>query len=258
MPAFGTVSAWVDALDYLLVDPERVTWTAEARTEYITLAMDALRESRPDAFIDEISIKLTPGSAQTAPPGILGFVGAPRTECVDEKGVATTTAQADEVDQNTITAFAAFPSCPASGGSQGGAPSTSAAAATLAKCSEWVLRGFESSSRTPGFFSVTPPVPAGVYPTIKVRAQSCAPVYSWPADANTVIQCRHKAALLEQILYYCYQTPQESELAFTRAAANAKRFETMLGFEYRMQSRYNSEYFLGRKPDGTPDEGVVR
>jgi hypothetical protein len=63
---------------------------------------------------------------------------------------------------------------------------------------------------------------------------------------------------LEQILYLAYSTPQESELALQRAAAHGARFERLLGFQYRMQSRFNSGYFLGKKPDGQPDEAVAR
>jgi hypothetical protein len=262
MAAFGTVGAWVDALDAILVDPERVTWPADVRASYLSLAMDALREARPDAFVDEIEIPLVPGSAQVAPVGVTEFVGTPRTTCTDSTGATVTTTEASVVDKNTILAFGAFPSCSSTGGGSIGAAASPSGTTTTtsagAKCSEWVMKGFESSAATPGFFSVTPPVPNGVTPTIKVRVNLCAPVYEWPADENTKVLCRHKAALMEQLLYYCYQTPQESELAFNRAVANSQRFERMLGFQYRMQARHNSGYFLGRQPDGTPDPQVAR
>lgn len=257
MSALGTVSAWVDALDDLLVDPERVTWTESARVTFLNLATDLLRESRPDAFVDDIEIPLVPGTSQKAPPGVVSFVGAPRNVCLDASGQVALSSEVSVVDKNTVMAFAAFRSCAPVPQAPAGHASATPSPPGVARCSEWSMQGFESSAKTPGFFSVTPPVPVGVTAKIKVRVQQCAPTYSWPEDRDTQVVCRHKSLLLEMILYYAYQTPQESELALNRAAQHAQRFERMLGFAYKMQSRFEGGYFLGVKPDGQPDERVV-
>jgi hypothetical protein len=253
---FGTLESWIKFLDVILVDPKRKAWSEEARAGYITLALDALKESRPDAFTEEIPITLTPGASQKLPEGAMGIVGRPTFLCTDKTGAVVTGGAADIVDANTIAAFAHFPSCPTPTSTQ--TKVTPPAGVTVTTpCSQWSLQGVETSPNAPGYFTVSPPVPAGMAPVIMVKAQQCSPTYTWPEDASKPILCRHKAALLEQVLYYVYSTPQESELALQRAVAHGQRFERLLGFQYRMQSKFNSGYFLGRKPDGQPDETVA-
>lgn len=260
MPKLNSIESWVEALDFLLVDPERVTWPAPARVTFINLALSQLREARPDVFTEIIEIPLVPGTRQVMPEGVTAVVGKPSTLCLNESGEVVAGGSADQIDEDEVKAFASFPACkPTSGSTGAGGVARAAGAVTITtKCSTWGLQGFQFSPASPRTFSVLPAVPVGVTPVITVEAQTCAPQYEWPADKDKVVACRLRAELLEAILYYAYQTPQESELALNRANQHMQRLTQMLGLNYRMQSRHASGYWLGRTPTGDSDPQVQR
>lgn len=254
---------WVDVLGDLLADKEHVTWSAESLVNYINTALSALSSARPDSFTSEISLALIPGGRQSLPEGVISVVGQPYTQCIGVSGTLDVGSTASVVDNNTVVAFSKFLTCAIlpTAVPKASTPAETALVATsgvTALCSDWSIAGFVFNPQTPTILTVTPPVPDDVRPTLKLSIQGCPPYYTWPADAGKTLLCRHRHILLEYILMYAYDSESESELAMQRAQAHWTRYQALLGFEYRVASRFGSGYFGGRKPDGSADDVVVR
>jgi hypothetical protein len=241
-----------------MADEDNATWSPEFITESLNLGLDYLRSVRPDLFTEKLVLTLSPGTEQQLPEGITAIIGRPEGLCVDEDGKVVKGGGADEVDKNTIAAFRAFPSCGLTGPAVPSKEQLPDGVEVTARCKDWVMAGFQFNPAAPKVLNVTPPVPSGLSPTIVVHAQVCAPVYSWPDDADQEIRCSMRSVLFEYLTYRAFAMPQDSEAALVRAERDWARVQGMLGFTYRQQARHASGFFLGRRPDGTADENVIR
>lgn len=246
-----TLGRFIDLIGDILVDQDHKSWSIETKTRFTNAGVRLANEARPDMYTKLVDVTLIAGEYQTLPDSTIALASNPVSIKVDANGNTSTASSSEAIDDSVSRAFSFFKQCnPLVSGSNSGGNSVSAVD------SQWELKGFVFDARNPTLLKVTPAVPVGQSPKIKMSLQQTPPYYTWPADKNTAFPEKYIGEITEATLYYTFLSEQESELAYSRASDSMKRFQAITGLNYRMQSRMGSGFFLGQK--GTGDEAVIR
>ena len=250
-----SIGDFATSVAMLLADRPGITWEPDDIYRAATIGVDAISSYRPDIFTESQEIALVPGTRQKLPSGVIAIVGTAENICKNADGTTTAAATVSAVDANEIRAFQFYANrkcTPATADS--GSGTTPDATNT---CGKWLLGGFNFDPRNPGEMSVTPAVPDGLAPKVRITVQTCAPCYS-PDEPNVELPCRYIAALTEFTLYLMLGIQYESEAALRASIEHRNTFFNMLGIKYRQDSRFASGYYLGQMGGEKTDPNVMR
>lgn len=253
--ACDTLEETVKKYSTIMVDKKAISWPESDVTRVVSDGLAAISSQRPDLFSGTQDITLQPGTNQTLPEGTLSLVGDIQNVCVAPDGSITDGSTATAVSRDELRALQFYAG---RGGCDPFEPEALQAAqeALGNTCASWVLTSYVYDPRDPTKLIVSPAVPVGLKPRIRVGLQGCAPCLKWPESKNVVLPCNYRAELTEYVRYVLLGMQIESESALADSRAHFSNFASMMGIKYRQEARYGSGFFLGQK--GSGDEAVVR
>jgi len=252
--ACDTLEETVQKVNAYLADKGAVTWPEVDVTRAISDGLAAISSQRPDLFSHSQEVTLKPGARQVLPAGTLALIGDIQNICVAPDGSITNGPVASSVAREEIRALqfysdrACLPHSPKA--------LQSAQKAIGNTCARWTLSSYVYDPRDPTSLTVSPAVPEGVAPRIRVGLQGCAPCLKWPESRTTALPCGYRAELVEYVRYVLLGMQLESESALVDSRSHFTNFASMMGIKYRQETRYGSGFFLGQKGNG--DENVTR
>jgi parvulin-like peptidyl-prolyl isomerase len=75
---------------------------------------------------------------------------------------------------------------------------------------------------------------------------------------DTPINCKFYAAIYEKAMAYMYDAESEDAANTANSARHSANFAALVAAQYQTDSRIGSGYYLGQRPDGSPDPNVRR
>lgn len=231
----STIDELVSRVAQQLADPEFVTWTRAAIFDYFGEAACQLAANRPDAFVEVVDLTLKPGAIQTLPDEYVAFVA------IEENADATVV--------NPVS------------------PSDAYFSRVLrnkrCKVTDCVVVGayaVDVATKSPNserIFTVSPPVPFGLAPSVKASVVTKPPSYCMTkGSACSGVPCKFEAALIEWVLYRAWSMDAELAGAVQIAQMHYKNFYQMLGVQLKREAAFGSGYWAGQKGNG--DEQFMR
>lgn len=252
--ACDTLEDTVKKASAYVADKGLVAWPEGDVTRAISDGLAAISSQRPDLFSGTQEITLKPGSRQLLPEGTLSLVGDIQNVCVAPDGSTTEGSVASAVNRDELRALQYYTERRCDPYEPEALQAAQEAIGNT--CAEWVLSSYVYDPRDPTALIVSPAVPAGVEPVIRVGLQGCAPCLKWPESKDAVLPCSYRAELMEYVRYVLLGMQIESESALADSRSHFTNFANMMGIKYRQETRYGSGFFLGQK--GTGDESVTR
>lgn len=234
----NSLQGWVETLGLLSSDKEHVTVSFDDKVHIINKAVSMVASARPDMFTETIDFTLSPGQYQTLPESVISVVGSP----VVVKSNGMTGVAAKQVGEEVISAFATFNkyrNCQSASSNV----SSEEKAETLSD--KWVMQSYAYDPRNPTQMIVSPDVPEGTQPKIKLTIQSQPPCYS-VNDVCAKLPTKYQGELLERIMYLYFNIPSESESALRRMELHATQYYSLLGFNYKYQKAFASGRWMGQ------------
>lgn len=228
-----TLKTAVETVSIQLNDQEKgfeyTRWPLTQLIEYANEALIQVSLHRPDAFTTVTNVQLQPGVQQSLPAGVTGLASVlsnndpqnPLAVMRDDIGLVRTFNKKlcnYELD-----------------------------------CSGNVVYKISSYSydpRTPGYFYVSPPVPAGMNPapSLPISAVTSPPTLDSTSWFNNIpVDTKYYNAILAWMLSKAYEVDTESETSFRQMQYQRNEFYRMLGIKYTMESKYNSGWYLGQR-----------
>lgn len=131
-----------------------------------------------------------------------------------------------------------------------------AANAAESNCDTYVVKSFSFERKNGRVLTVDPAPPENfeVYARLIVSAcPSCA-----PEGVSTQINCKFYAAIYEKTMAYMYDAESEDAANAANSARHHANFMALIAGQYQTDARIGSGYYLGQKPDGSPDPNVRR
>ncbi len=213
---------------------EYTRWSRNELIEYCSEALSAVALYRPDAFSTVMDIALQPGSQQKLPDGVAALASVLSNGSGSSVGVTRD-------DIGLIRAFDKK-SCDYNIGCDG----------TI----QYSVTAYSYDGKVPGYFHVSPPVPSGVSPPIKISVSAVMEPPQLTASnwlTELPVDRKYINPIMAWMLSKAYEVDTESETSRNFMAYERKEFYTMMGIKYRMDSEFNSGKYLGRKgPDAQP------
>ena len=124
------------------------------------------------------------------------------------------------------------------------------------KCDAYVVKSFSFERKNGRILTVDPAPPEGleVYARLVVaRCPTCA-----PEKLDTQLNCKFYAAIYEKTMAYMYDAESEDASNAANSARHHANFMSLVAAQYQTDARIGSGYYLGQKPDGSPDPNVRR
>lgn len=188
---------------------EHVRWPVPELLTYLTEAIAAIAQAKPQTFVTIATLNLAPGSVQQLPPQYAKLVDI------------SFNLNADGSEGPNIT------------------PSVNALMAAFGKpqcafATPGMIQSFEPLPGSDRFFMVNPPIPAGLTHTPMVNAlvmltpqvvSSTNQPLIFPSSDPQLYQ----GALADWVLYRCYAKDQESPSSAERAKTHLLAFQMYLG-----------------------------
>jgi hypothetical protein len=217
--------------------------------ERINLAMLNLYAVRPDEFPKKtIEVDLKEGSEQFLPSDVtmFEFLGTGYKDA-SGKVAPCNTKKPEEANSELLAIYS---------GRCSTASSTSGAAPANQGCDSYSVSGFSYEPKNGGYFTVSPPAPAGT--TAKARFLVSACPQCTPANIDETLPCKLWPMLYEKSAALMLNQESEDAATAQKAAAHEQNYTNQLGLKYQTDSRLGSGYFRGQTPDGAPDPNVRR
>lgn len=207
---------------------EFIRWNRGTLLEYANQGLAEIGAYRPDAFASTVNHLLATGAKQTV--DTLGSV-----ESIEANGVPL-----NDADISIYRAFAAYATCPPKVRMRNGRP-------------DFKLRSVSIDPNQKGVFYVSPPIPAGLKITVKVKVNGGAPQYTL-ADWNKPIdmQLKYINNLIDFVMARAYQRDTESQISKANAQRLFSLFYQAMGVKYKIDSAFNSGYYKGEVGTGDP------
>jgi hypothetical protein len=213
----------------------------------INLALLNTYALRPDSAEPKVEyVALTASKTQELPANatFMEFLGTAFK--VDGKYVECEAGKPTEASDDFLAAYAAR--CPAK---------PVADVTTIAsKCDAYVVKSFSFERKNGRTLTIDPAPPAGLEVFARIIFAKC-PVCS-PENIDEHINCKFYAAIYEKTMAYMYDAESEDASNTANSVRHHANFMALVAAQYQTDARIGSGYYLGQKPDGSPDPNVRR
>lgn len=209
-------------------------WGRGLLLQYLNLGISELSAYFPNDFTAIIPINLIPGRKQSVdyPAGIVAL---------DSNADGSPVSNMDGV---LADAFAAYDSCQADITFVNGSP-------------QYKVISYFVKPENSKLFTVDPPVPEGMAPTVNAIVAGQVPNYTVANWNDTFdIATKYHNVLLEYVLGSAKMLNMESANARQESEAHFNHFYQICGINYKQSSRFKSGYYEGKVGQG--DLRVVR
>lgn len=209
-------------------------WGRGLLLQYLNLGLNELSVYFPNDFTLLIPITLVPGRNQSVdyPAGISSLDS-------NEDG-----SPISEMDSNMASSFAAYSFCCPNIAFVNGSP-------------QYRVISYAIKPENAKLFTVDPPVPAGMSPTVNAFISGQSPSYdvsNW--NDEFAIATKYYPALIDWVLGSAKELNMESANARQESEQHFARFYQVCGIDYKQLSRFKSGYYEGKFGQG--DMRVVR
>lgn len=223
------------------VDFRHVRWHPETLVGFINEALCEISQHRPDAFVETVTLTLSPGSTQRLPKEYSQLLNIEANTSISPDGAVTTTAPVRKDATTTWRDIYAVVS-----------------AKGVVGCNEegWCVTPdgsaqFEIKSYTPNVaddsvFSVYPPVPVGSSASVLATVVA-KPTKHCAANPSAClgIACKYEAQVLDWAMHRAYGQDFESNFNANASARHLKAFYDALGVKRLAESLFNQEITEG-------------
>lgn len=237
----ATLKSTVVEVSGQLNDQERgfefTRWTRPTLIGYCNDALIQVALYRPDAFTSLEEISLSPGTQQMLPEKCNGLAS------VVSNGDKSNPLAVPKDDSGLIRSF------------------NKKVCNYDIDCNGNIIYKIFSYSydpRIPNVFYVSPPVPMGINPPVKIKI-SC--IGNPPTLTNSdwfndlPVEGKYYNAIISWMLSRAYEVDTESETSFRMLQYQRAEFYKMMGVKYQMESKFNSGWYLGQRGNETTVKG---
>lgn len=212
---------------------EYTRWNRETLLEYMNQALKEIGTYRPDAFVVDQIITLVAGTTQN--------IGAFKSlKAIHVNGIPM-----HATDASLLSAFLPYDYCPPKVTYKNGTPT-------------YDLKSFAISPHDERTFYVSPPVPAGLVPTVKATLFGEVPeltLAEW--DTELAMSDKYYNNLIDFMLARAYELDSESPNSRANSQMYMSRFYTAMGVKYKVDSAFKSGFYQGQIGTGDP-RAVIR
>lgn len=214
-----------------------------ARINLARLNTYALRPDSADP--KEVFLPLIASKTQTLPQNttFMEFLGTAFKD--GDKYIECDAGKPTEASDDFLAAYASR--CP------GG---TTTATVSGNKCDAYVVKSFSFERKNGRTLTIDPAPPAGLEVYARLVLAQC-PSCS-PETLDTQLNCKFYAAIYEKTMAYMYDAESEDTANAANSARHHANFVALIAAQYQTDARIGSGYYLGQRPDGSPDPNVRR
>lgn len=212
------------------VGREYTRWTRAQLLTYFNGALAEIFTYKPETFAAEVSLTLAAGHRQTVAVG---------------RSLVSVNSNANgkmvrEADLDLLRAYAPHDCC---------------AAVVMFDANGnpvYNAKSYAIDPKEPRAFYVSPPVPAGITPTVKATVNELPAYTLADTDVDVAIVNKYQENILDYMQGRAHFIDNESPAARQLANTHFTMFYNALGIKYRIQSAYASGNYNGQVGDGDP------
>lgn len=205
-------------------------WGRGLLLDYMNLGLAEIGTYRPEDFAKSISVSLVVGREQS-----VADINKIISIYSNSDGTPIVT-----MDDELSNSFAVYDVCPPDIQFVDGSPAYRVVSAYIKK-------------ENPRGFVVEPPVPAGVSAKVNVNIDGAVPQFKlsdWDNPHN--IPPKYTNCLMSFILGKAHELNRDSITSQRLSDEHMRSFYSVLGVNYKQESRYRGGYYLGKRGEGDP------
>jgi len=208
---------------------EYTRWTINMLLSYTNTGLAEISGYKPDAFTATSSLVLVSGSYQTMASNV-------RLISVDSN---TDGSLVHEADLDLLRAYRTYDSnsLPIDFSAQG--------------TPQYHARSFAIDPKNPTTFYISPPVPVGLSPSVRVTVQDTVPEYTDSMLDQTIpLESKYRPNLWDYVLARAFELDMESRESRANAQMHFTAFWQAMGVKYKRETQFRNGFYNGQVGEG--------
>lgn len=205
-------------------------WNRASLLQYLNDALTEIAGYRPDAFVEDLTITLSPGYKQTVPD-----------RQINSLNTNSDGSLINEADLDLLRAFGSAAICPQ-------CLRVDSAGNPIFKIMSYAI-----DPKAPTNFYISPAVPVGLNPQVNATCTRPVPKFTLNDIGGEVpIAAKYNNAIKDYMLARAYEVDMESVQGRANSATHYQWFYNAMGVKYRMEAAFRAGNYNGAVGSGDP------